>query len=287
MLLFFVIIALLAPLLAPPTPGDPYIIPYDGPPITYILPLPSPPSAEHPFGTLLGYDIYYGVIWGTRAAFSTSLMVMFGTLLIGVLMGSVASYCGGIVDELMMRIADIFFAFPDFLLAVVLFTVLPSVWSVNLGPIRFAATFSNIDKLIIALVLVKWPSYSRLVRGEILRVKSENYVEAAKAIGCSGPRVLFRHILPNSMFPILTMAFLDIGGIVLSLATLSFLGFGAEMGYADWATMITESRSYILGGFKYAYTFIIPSVFISSFILAWSLLGDAMRNLLDPVIRRR
>ena len=291
--LFFIVVALLAPLLAPPMPGeDPYICPYDGGTWGwYITPLPSPPSAKHPFGTLEGYDIYYGCIWGTRTAFRISSLVIFGVLVIGLFMGCVAGYCGGLIDELMMRFADIFFAFPGLLLAIVLFVALPSVWSVNLGPIRFAVAFSHLDKLIVALVLVGWPSYARLIRGEIMKVKNEDYVEAAKAIGCSGPRVMVRHILPNSIYPVLIMAFLDIGGIVLSAATLSFLGFGPETGYADWATIISASRRFILGApqepFKYAYTFIMPSMFISGFILAWSLLGDALRDILDPTLRRR
>jgi len=295
-LLFFVGVALLAPLLAPPMPNeDPYNIPYSGSGPSwghYIPPLPSPPNAVHPFGTLKGYDIYYGCIWGTRTAFRTSLLVIFGALVIGLFIGCVAGYCGGFIDVLMMRFADIFFAVPGLLLALVFIVAWPSVWSVNLDPLRFTVAFSRLDKLIVALVLVRWPYYARLIRGEILKVKNEDYVEAAKAIGCSGLRVMVRHIVPNSIYPILTMAFLDIGGIVLSFATLSFLGFGPPVMYADWATIISHSVNYILpvtsqDPFAYAYTFIIPSMFISGFILAWSLVGDALRGLLDPMIRRR
>jgi len=146
------------------------------------------------------------------------------------------------------------------------------------------------DKLIIAIVLVRWPSYARLIRGEILGVKNQDFVEAAKAIGCSSFRILVRHILPNVIYPILIMAFLDIGGVVLSFTTLSFLGFGPKMGYAEWATLIGTSRNYIIGTpqdpFKYAYTFFWPGLFITGFILAWSLLGDALREIMDPTLRR-
>jgi len=291
-LLFFFAVALLAPLLAPPMPGeDPYISPYDGPPYKeWISPLPTSPSSKHPFGTLKGYDIYYGCIWGTRTAFRIGLLVTFVTLAVGLVIGCVAGYYGGLIDELMMRFADIFFAFPGLLLAIVMVVALPSVWPVNLGPIAFEVALSPLDKLVLALALVGWPSYARIIRGEIAKVKHEDYVEAAKAVGCSDLRVMVKHILPNSMFPILIMAFLNLGGIVLSAATLSFLGFGPKMGYADWATIISHSRDYIVNPqdpFGLSYTWIIPSVFIFAFILGWSLLGDTLRDILDPMMRRR
>lgn len=291
-LLFFFAVALLAPLLAPPMPGeDPYISPYEGPPYkAWIPPLPTSPSSKHPFGTLKGYDIYHGCIWGTRTAFRIGLLVTFVTLAVGLVIGCVAGYYGGLIDELMMRFADIFFAFPGLLLAIVMVVALPSVWPVNLGPIAFEVALSPLDKLVLALALVGWPSYARIIRGEIAKVKHEDYVEAAKAVGCSDLRVMVKHILPNSMFPILIMAFLNFGGIVLSAATLSFLGFGPKMGYADWATIISHSRDYIVNPqdpFGLSYTWIIPSVFIFAFILGWSLLGDTLRDILDPTLRRR
>lgn len=288
-LLFFTAVALLAPQLAPPTHEDPYIVPYKGPIRSefWIAPLPTPPNEKQPFGTLEGYDIYYGCIWGTRSAFRISVLVIFGALVIGLFVGCVAGYHGGLIGEGMMRVADIFFAFPDLLLAVLLIITLPSEKAVNLGPVGFTVALSNVDKLLIALVLVRWPSYARLLRGEIMRVKNNDYVEAAKAIGCSGSRVMVRHILPNAIYPLFVMAFLDIGGIVLSFATLSFLGFGPKMGYADWAIIISTSRRFVIGYFHYAYTFIWPCLFITGFILAWSLLGDALRDILDPTLRRR
>ncbi len=294
LLLFFTAVALLAPLLAPPTHEDPYNIPYEGPLRSefWIAPPPSPPSAKHPFGTLEGYDIYYGCLWGTRLAFRISALVIFGTLVIGLFVGGVAGYRGGLsIEEGMMRVADIFFAIPDLLLAVLLIIALPSETAVNLGPVGFTIAFSNVDKLLVALVLVRWPFYARLFRVEIMSVKNEDFVEAAKAIGCSGSRVIVRHILPNAIYPLFVMAFLDIGGIVLSFATLSFFGFGPKMGYADWAIIISRSRKFIIGTpqepFKFAYTFLMPSMFISGFILAWSLVGDALRDILDPTLRRR
>jgi len=291
--LFFVAVSLLTPLIAAPSPGvDPYICPYDGPTIGEfkIYPPPSPPSSEHPFGTLEGFDIYYGCVWGTRTAFRIGFLVIFIASALGLFIGCVAGYHGGLVDELLMRFADIFFAFPGLLLAIVLVVALPSVWPVNIGSMSFAVTLSQLDKLVLSLALVGWPSYARLIRGEIVKVKHEDYVEAASAIGCSGTRVLVRHILPNSMYPVVTMAFLNFGKIVLLAATLSFLGFGSEKGYADWATMISYSRSWIVTApqdpFRFSYTWAIPSMFIFAFILGWSLLGDALREITDPTIRR-
>jgi peptide/nickel transport system permease protein len=293
MVLFFMMVSLLAPLLAPPSRGvDPYICPYDGPTIgdLKIYPPPSPPSSEHPFGTLQGFDIYYGCIWGTRTTFRVGILVIFIALAFGLFIGCTAGYLGGLVDELLMRLADIFFAFPGILLAIVLVMALPSEWTINLGFIRFAVTLSQLDKLVLALALVGWPSYARVVRSEMLRVKQEDYVEAAKAVGCSGFRVLVQHILPNSMYPILTMAFLNFGKVVLFAATLSFLGFGPETGYADWATIISHARNWIVttpqDPFRFSFTWITPSMFIFAFILGWSLLGDELRDILDPTLRR-
>jgi len=141
------------------------------------------------------------------------------------------------------------------------------------------------------LILVGWPSYARLMRGEVLRVKSQDFVEAAKAVGCSDFRVIFRHIVPNAIYPMLVMASLDIGTTVLSAAALSFLGLGAPVGYADWGQLISLSRNWIIGTpgqpLKYWHTFIIPGLFIFTFVLGWNLLGDALRDVLDPMMRRR
>lgn len=165
--------------------------------------------------------------------------------------------------------------------------VLPSQLYLLQGPlVRFV--FNQLDKVMLALVLVGWPTYSRVMRGEILRVKQEDYVEAAKAVGCSDARVILRHVLPNSIYPLLIMASLDIGAIVLSAAALSFLGLGAPPGYADWGQMISFSRNWIaVRGNYYWFTWLIPGLFIFAFVLGWNLLGDAFRDVFDPTLRRR
>lgn len=157
-------------------------------------------------------------------------------------------------------------------------------WTVNMS-------ITNLDKVMIALVLVGWPGYARVIRGEVLRVRSEDYIEAARASGCSDLRIITKHIIPNSVYPVLIMASLDTGAIVLSAAALSFLGLGADQGYADWGQVINMSQHWIgvtnVPLTEYIHAFMIPGFMIFMFVLAWNLLGDAIRDVLDPMIRRR
>lgn len=292
--IFFVAIAVLAPVLAPPVPGrDPFMIPR---PVPWDV-QPKPPSAVNPFGaTENEYDIYYGMIWGTITAFRIGLTVVGISLAVGLLFGVIAGFYGGVIDEIMMRFTDIIFAFPGLILAMALVIAIPSAVPLtiaNLGFMTLSVTLSKLDVVMISLVLVGWPGYTRLIRGEIMRVKTEDYVEAAKAVGCSDSRVIVRHVLPNAIYPLLIVATLDIGAMVLVAAALGFLGIGAGTGYADWGQLISMSRAWIYGGgrgiesFKYWYTFLIPGLFIFTFTLGWNLLGDAFRDILDPMLRRR
>lgn len=270
-LVFYTAIAILAPVLAPPSGIDPYMIPRER-----FYSTPQPPSESHPFGTAEGQlDIYYGSIWGTRTAFRIGFLVVVTSLIVGLVTGCIAGYYGGAIDEIMMRFTDIIFAFPGLILAMALVT----------------AFGISLDNVMLALVLVGWPSYTRLIRAEVLRIKQEDYVEASKAAGCSDLRVITRHILPNGIYPVLIMASLDIGAIVLSAAALSFLGLGAPQGYADWGQMISYSQNWIFAStadpWKYWYTFVTPGMFIFTFVLGWNLLGDAFRDILDPTLRRR
>jgi peptide/nickel transport system permease protein len=267
-ILVFLVVALLAPVIAPPPEGhsETYQIPRSGFSAT-----PQPPSEDHPFGTTEGqYDIFYGVIWGTRTAFQVGLLVVGATLLLGIFLGSIAGYFGGIIDEVIMRITDIFLAFPPLILAMAI--------TVALGP--------SITSVMFALIIVSWPSYTRLIRGDILSVREEDYVEATRGVGSSHARIIIRHILPNAIFPSLIMASLDIGAVVLSAAALSFLGLGAPEGYADWGQMIQFARNWIVGPpgnpLAYWYTVTIPGLFILFFVLGWNLIGDAFRDILDP-----
>jgi len=293
-IIFFIGIALLAPVIAPPEPGaDPYVLKLDEDILAlwpeWFIPLPTSPSSDHPFGTLAAYDIYYGCIWGTRTAFRICLEVTLIALAVGLFIGCLAGYFGGLLDELLMRFTEIFFAFPSLLLAVLLVAVIPDEWLVKLGVLSFTVALSSLDKVILVLATTGWPVYARLIRGEVIKVKNEDYVEAAKAIGCSNFRIIIRHVLPNSIYPVVAMASMNIGGVVLLASTLSFLKVGIPLGYADWAPFIADSRDYMISAryFEYAYTFVIPGIFLTTFILGWTLLGDTLREVLDPEIRRR
>ena len=269
----FVIIAIFAPLIAPIPEGhrDPYMIPHDG-----YSAMPRPPSEEHIFGTTQGqYDIFYGVIWGTRSAFRVGLVVIGIVVAIGIVLGSLAGYFGGVIDEVIMRITDIFLAFPALILAMAIVAVI--------GP--------SLRSVMIALTVVSWPSYARLIRGDILQVREEDYIEASRGLGASSGRVIIRHALPNAIYPTLVMASLDIGAIVLSAAALSFLGLGAPEGYADWGQLTSFARNWVVGppgdSLRYWYAVTIPGLFILFFVLGWNLLGDAFRDILDPRLARR
>jgi peptide/nickel transport system permease protein len=269
----FIVIAIFAPLIAPTPAGqsNPYLIPRDGYSAT-----PQPPSASHILGTTQGqYDIFYGVIWGTRSAFRVALVVMAITILIGIVLGSLAGYFGGLLDEVIMRITDIFLAFPALILAMAIVAAI--------GP--------SLNSVIIALTVVWWPSYARLIRGDILQVREEDYVEAARGLGASSARVITRHVLPNAIYPMLIMASLDIGAVVLTAAALSFLGLGSPEGYADWGQMTEFARNWIVGPqndpLKYWYAVITPGLFILFFVLGFNLLGDAFRDIFDPRLARR
>ncbi|MBE0478162.1 ABC transporter permease [Candidatus Aerophobetes bacterium] len=271
-ILVFVGIALLAPFICPPQhPHEPYRIPRYGYSMT-----PSPPSWEHPFGRTEGqYDIFYGVIWGTRTAFRIGFIVVGSILVIGIVAGSVSGYYGGIIDEIVMRIVDTFMSLPTLILAMALVTALGR----------------NMDNVMLALIVVGWPAYARLMRGNILSVREQTYVEAARATGISDFGIIFKHVLPNAIYPLLIMASLDIGAMVLIAAALSFLGLGAPVGYADWGQMISFARNWIVGPpgnpLAYWYAVTIPGLFIVLFVLGWNLLGDAFRDILDPKIRRK
>jgi len=269
----FAIIAIFAPLIAPTPEGhrNPYMIPHEGYSVT-----PRPPSEEHIFGTTQGqYDIFYGCIWGTRSAFHIGLVVIGVVLLTGIVLGSLSGYFGGLLDEVIMRITDIFLAFPALILAMAIVAAL--------GP--------SLKSIMIALATVSWPSYARLIRGDILQVREEDYIEASRGLGASSMRVILRHALPNAIYPTLVMASLDIGAIVLAAAALSFLGLGVPEGYADWGQLVSFARNWIVGPpgdpLKYWYAVTIPGLFILFFVLGWNLLGDAFRDILDPRLARR
>ena len=268
LLLAFVLIAIFAPVLAPPQEFQMSV--YDTPRAGF-LGTPQPPSPEAIFGTTEGqYDIYYAVIWGTRTAFKIGLGVVAISVLIGTIIGSLAAFYGGIVDEVLMRIVDVFMAVPFLIAAMVLTALLGK----GLGPIT------------VALTTFGWMGYARVVRSEILRIREMDFVNAARSYGAGDFRLIVFHILPNAFFPVLVLATMATGSMVLTASALSFLGVGTEEGYADWGQFIAYARNWIVGQpgnpFQYWYTLAFPGAAIFLFVLAWNLVGDALRDILDP-----
>lgn len=267
----FVAIAVLAPALAPPpaTSRNVYLIPQSG-----FSSDPQPPRVGHPFGTTEGqYDLFYGIVWGARTSFRVSILVIAIAVVIGLVFGGLSGYYGGVMDEAIMRITDIFLAFPGLVLAVTVVAVLGR----------------SLNNIMIAIAVVHWPIYARLLRGDILTVRSRDFVEAAKACGAGDIRIILRHVIPNAIYPFLVLSSLDMGLIVITAAALSFLGLGPDVGYADWGTLINLARNWILGRpgnvFAYWYVLFYPGTAIFLFVLGWNLLGDAFRDILDPRLR--
>ena len=266
----FGLVALFAPILAPSSGRDAYQMPQGGYSIE-----PQAPNAQHYFGTTENqYDLYYGIVWGSRMAFKVGITVVFFALLIGIIIGGAAGFAGGWTDEILMRLTDIIFAVPSMVLAMVIAAMLGR----------------DLDNMMIALTVVSWPSYARLVRGGVLSVKEREFVLAARALGASPLRIFAKHIMPNAIYPVMIMASLDIGYIVLTAASLSFLGLGSPVGTADWGQLVALSRNWILGGhgnpFAYWYTIAVPGGALLLFVLAWNLLGDAFRDILDTSSRK-
>jgi peptide/nickel transport system permease protein len=299
LLVAFVILAIVAPLLAP-TPEnhrDAYMIPRDG-----FATEPRPPGDEHPMGTTEGqYDIYYGVVWGTRTAFRIGVAITIFTTIIGLSVGSISAFYGGWLDEGLMRMTEIFQAFPFLLAAITLTSVLQTLYGRREGgPLMFMAkllalvTFGqnptkNVDPIqlqiltgMLAIIFFGWMTYARVIRGNILAVKEFEYAMAARTIGAGNMRILFRHLLPNAVFPVLVIASMNIGSYVLTFAALSFLGLGAQRGYADWGQMISFARNWVPSLSTYWWILVFPGMAIVLFVLSWNLVGDALRDILDP-----
>lgn len=290
----FILTGIFAPLLAPPPNAnwDSNRIPRDG-----FRSEPRPPMTEwtrnvpayvpgwyslitgrdewvHILGTTDGqYDIWYGIVWGTRTALTVGVIVVFISATVGILVGSLAGFYGGFIDNFLMRVVEIFSAFP-FLVAVL---VLASLLVPRLGQSLLPA--------IIALVVFGWMGYARQVRGDILTVKEQEYVQAARASGASDFRLILQHILPNSIFPTMVIISLDMGSIVLSFAALSFLGVGAPVGYADWGQIVARARSWILTLDQQWYIIVFPGIALLLYGMGWNLIGDALRDILDPKLR--
>ncbi|MCH3968667.1 MAG: ABC transporter permease [Atopobiaceae bacterium] len=227
------------------------------------------PSAAHWCGTdQQGRDIFSRILVGTQISLTVGLLAVAISLSIGVTLGAIAGYKGGIVDTVIMRIMDVMLAIPSILLAIAF----------------MAALGTGIDKAVVAIGLVSIPEYARIVRSQILSVKQDDYVAAARVIGDKDSAIIFRHILPNVMPSIIVRATLGISGAILDCAALGFLGLGVQPPAAEWGDMLGRGRNYI---FSAPYTMIYPGLAITLTVLAFNLLGDGIRDAIDPKSRRK
>ena len=222
------------------------------------------PSGAHLFGTdQLGRDVFARTVQGSRISLAIGFLVVALSLVVGACVGLLAGVLGGVPDDLLMRPTDIFLAFPALILAMAI--------SAALGP--------NLTNVMIAVAVVSWPNYARLMRAQVLTLKGLDFVDAARALGASQGRVAWRHLLPNSVAPLLVQASFDVGGAILTAAGLGFIGFGAQPPTPEWGAMVSETRNFIL---EAPWASAAPAVSILLTVLAFNLLGDGVRDVLDP-----
>jgi len=225
------------------------------------------PSLAYPFGTdEFGRDIFSRVLAGTRISVSAAAITVGLSLLIGIPLGAISGGLGGVVDDVIMRITDIFLSFPSVLLAIAI--------AAFLGP--------SLRNAIIAIVVSWWPWYTRLVRGVAMTVRERQFVRASRAMGTPRRRIVFRHVVPNAIGPTIVMASMDFGAVVLMMAALSFLGLGAQPPTPEWGLMVNQSRNYFLEAWWYM---VFPGLAITFMVLAFNILGDGVREVLDPKSR--
>ncbi|TFG33153.1 ABC transporter permease subunit [Candidatus Thorarchaeota archaeon] len=224
----------------------------------------------HIWGTdNFGGDVYSRIIWGAQKDLMIAVSVVLVALTVGAVLGAASGYFGGKFDELMMRITDIFFAFPGLILAMA---------------IVMAIGVRSLETISIALMVTWWPTYARLVRGQVLSEREKLYIEAARSSGASDTRILFNHILPNTIQPVVVQATMDIGSVLLVAAGLAFIGFGPPAGTAEWGMMIARGQNFILSS---PWMTLYPGLAILVTALAFNLVGDGIRDIMDPKLRRR
>lgn len=254
---FFFLVAIFAPLIAPYSPIEQNLS-------RRLI----GPSSEHFFGTdHLGRDIFSRVIHGSRTALWIIFLVSVISTAIGTVIGLVSGFFGGVIDEILMRITDMFLAFPSLVLAMFI--------AAMLGP--------NLTNAIIAISLVGWTVYARLVRAEAIKIKSMPYIEAIRSVGASQLRIIILHVLPMCISPILVQMTLRMGTIILTAASLGFLGLGAQPPAPEWGVLVSDGRAYLMNQWWIS-TF--PGIAIAIVVLGFNLLGDGVRDMLDPRLRR-
>lgn len=260
LLLAIVLTAIFAPLIAP-YPEDAAL---NTDPANSLL----PPSLEHLFGTdELGRDILSRIIFGTRISITTAIITVAVAVAIGAVLGGIAGSKGGWVDEVIMRITDTFLSFPPLLLAIAIAALL--------GPSLVNAQ--------IAIIVSWWPTYTRLLRGQAISVRERQFVKAAQAIGTKESTIIFKHVLPNCIAPLIIEASIDMGAVILTIASLSFLGLGAQPPTPEWGLMVSTSKNYFMNAWWLS---IFPGIAIFITVLTFNILGDSIREVLDPKTRK-
>lgn len=251
--LLIVVVGILAPLIAPSSPESAH-------PTQTLL----APSSVHWFGTdQLGRDVFARIVYGARISPMIALLVLLIACVVGVPLGVAAGYFRGAIDDVIMRITDVFLAFPALLLALAIAAVLPP----SIGSVTFAVS------------VTWWPWYTRLIRGQAASVAGRPYVEGARAAGVSHIRILLRHVLPNSLTPLIVQVSLDVSAVILTVSALSFLGLGAQDPTPDWGLMVSQGQQYFQTQW-WLVTF--PGIAILLTAVAFNLLGDGLRDVLDP-----
>lgn len=254
---FFIIIAIIAPIIAPYSFKD-----------QVLADRMLPPSSDHWFGTDdFGRDIFSRIVYGARISLWVGFFSVLGSVVAGTLLGIVAGYYGRWVDAIISRIFDIMLAFPSILLAIAVVSIL--------GP--------SLQNALIAIAVINIPNFGRLVRSKVLSVKQEEYIMAARAVGMKDTRILLRHILPNSISPVIVQATLAIATAIIEAAALGFLGMGAQAPTPEWGKMLADSKNYIT---QAPWTLFFPGVAIMLTVLGFNLMGDGLRDILDPKMKQ-
>ncbi len=254
--LFFVILAIFAPIIAPYSPTD-----------ADLMRSLEPPQKKYLFGTdVQGRDILSRIIFGSRISLSVGIVVQAISLTIGIILGLLSGFYGGIIDDIISSIMNIMFSFPSLLFAIAIMAVL--------GP--------SLYNIFLALGIISWPTVARLVRGETLSLKKRDFVEASRALGVHSISIIFKHILPNCLGPIIVVATLGIADAILTEATLSFLGLGIQPPTPSWGSMLSRGREYIWSA---PHLVIFPGLAILITVLGFNLLGDGLRDIFDPRLK--
>jgi peptide/nickel transport system permease protein len=255
-LVFIICLSILGPIFAPFDPAD-----------QNLAKRRQLPNWENIFGRdAYGRDIFSRILFGARITIIAGLSVVISAMIIGTLLGTFSGYWGGLVDILIMRAIDFILAFPTFFLAILIVAMLGT----------------NLFNAIIAVTITTIPQYARIVRGATLSLKSSLYIEAARAMGASDIRIIIEHIIPNLIGPIIVLASVGLGGAVIMVAALGFLGMGAQPPTAEWGLMLSEGRSYVT---SYPHMTMIPGIFLVIFVLGSNLVGDGLRDVLDPRLK--